>query len=119
MPGSYEVTKSANGLFRFVLKAGNGEVILTSESYKTKAATENAIASVRTNGPLTRRYEKKESDGGKPMFTLKAANGQVIGTSELYATAAARDGGITSVKAHATTRRVIEARSTDSGVRTR
>ena len=98
MAGWFELSKSSNDQFRFVLKAGNGEIILTSELYTTKAAAENGIASVRTNSPLDERYEKKTATNGKFHFNLKAGNHQVIGTSQLYASEASRDKGIASVK---------------------
>lgn len=98
MAGWFELSKSSNDQFRFVLKAGNGEVILTSELYTTRASAENGIASVRTNSPLDERYEKKTATNGKFHFNLKAGNHQVIGTSQLYASEASRDKGIASVK---------------------
>lgn len=58
MAGHFELSKSSDGQFRFVLKASNGEIILTSELYKTRAAAGNGIASVPTNSPLAERYEK-------------------------------------------------------------
>lgn len=51
MPGKFELYKDARGEFRFRLKAGNGEIIATGESYKTKAGAENGIRSVQTNAP--------------------------------------------------------------------
>lgn len=101
MAGTFVLSKATNGQFRFVLKASNGQTILTSELYTTKAAAENGIASVRTNAPADARYERKDAKNGQPMFNLKAANGQVIGTSETYSSAAARDAGIASVTANA------------------
>ena len=98
MAGFFELSNSSDGQFRFVLKAGNGEIILTSELYKTRASAENGIASVQTNSPLDERYEKKVASNGKEHFNLKAGNHQVIGTSQLYASAASRDAGIESVK---------------------
>lgn len=98
MAGWFELSKSSNDQFRFVLKAGNGEITLTSELYTTKAAAENGIASVRTNSPLDERYEKKTATNGKFHFNLKAGNHQVIGSSQLYASEASRDKGIASVK---------------------
>lgn len=84
--------------FRFVLKAGNNETILTSELYTTKQNAVNGIESVRVNSPLDARYERKIAANGQPMFNLKAANGERIGTSETYSSAQARDVGIQSVK---------------------
>lgn len=43
--------KDAAGKWRFRLKAGNGEVIASSEAYESKAACQNGIASVKTNAP--------------------------------------------------------------------
>lgn len=98
MAAYFELSKSKDEQYRFVLKAGNGEIILTSELYKTRASAENGIASVQTNSPLDERYEKKTASNGKEHFNLKAANHQIIGTSQLYASAASRDTGIESVK---------------------
>lgn len=101
MAGKFELYKDKAGEFRFRLKAGNGEIILASEGYKQRASAENGIESVRKNGPIDERYERKETSSGKPMFNLKATNGQVIGTSESYSSEAARDNGIESVKKNA------------------
>lgn len=100
MAGWFELSKSSDGQFRFVLKAGNAEAILTSELYKTKASAENGIASVQTNSPVDARYERKTAANGKFHFNLLAANHQVIGSSQMYASEAARDNGIASVKAN-------------------
>ena len=51
MAGWFELSKSKNDQFRFVLKAGNAETILVSELYTTKAAAQNGIASVQSNSP--------------------------------------------------------------------
>lgn len=98
MAGWYELSKASNGQFRFVLKAGNSETILSSEQYTTKVSAEGGIASVQTNSPLDERYERKNASNGKPMFNLKAGNHQVIGTSQLYSSEKSRDEGIESVK---------------------
>jgi len=101
MAGKFELYKDKAGEFRFRLKAGNGEIILASEGYKQRASAENGIESVRKNAPHDERYERKDTASGKPMFNLKATNGQVIGTSEMYSGASARDNGIESVKKNA------------------
>jgi uncharacterized protein YegP (UPF0339 family) len=100
MAGWFELSKSSDGQFRFVLKAGNAETILTSELYKSRSSAESGIASVQNNSGTEARYERKTSSNGKPFFNLKAANHKVIGTSELYSSEAARENGITSVKAN-------------------
>lgn len=101
MAGKFELYEDKAGEYRFRLKAGNGEIILASEGYKQKSSAENGIASVRKNAPDDARYERKDTSSGKPMFNLKSTNGQVIGTSETYSSASARDAGIDSVKKNA------------------
>lgn len=98
MAGWFELSKSSDGQFRFVLKAGNAETILTSELYKTKASAENGIASVQANCAVDTRYESKTAASGKFHFNLLAGNHQIIGSSQMYASESARDNGITSVK---------------------
>ncbi len=68
MSGWYEVSKSSNGQFRFVLKAANAETILTSELYSTRAGADGGIASVQANSPLDERYEKKIDQGRPPVL---------------------------------------------------
>lgn len=100
MPGWYELSSNDKGQFRFVLKADNGQTILHSEHYETKASAENGIKSVQTNSPQDARYERKDASDGRPYFVLKAGNHQVIGTSQMYKDAASRDNGIESAKAN-------------------
>ena len=103
MNGWFELHHSSDGQFHFVLKAGNAEVIKTSERYTTRAAAENGIASVRTNSPDDARYERKTASDGRHHFNLKAANHQVIGSSQMYASQAGREAGINSVRANGPT----------------
>ena len=90
-----------SGEFYFNLKAGNGEIIGTSEGYKQKASAENGIESVRKNAPEEGRYELKEAKNGKFHFNLKASNGQVILSSQMYASKAGAQGGMESVMKNA------------------
>lgn len=101
MAGVFELKKSKDGQFMFNLKAGNGEVILTSELYHQKASAENGIESVKKNAPDDARYERKSSGKGDPYFVLKAGNGQIIGNSGMYSSTQAMESGIASVKANA------------------
>jgi len=101
MAAKFELKKTTNAQFTFTLKAANGEVILTSEQYVAKASAENGIASVKKNAPDDARYQRKTAKNGKPYFVLAATNGQVIGTSEMYSSTAAIEGGIASVKKNA------------------
>lgn len=99
--GKFVITKRKNDEFQFNLKAGNGQTILSSEGYSSKGACENGIASVKSNATDDAKFERKTSTDGKPYFNLKAGNGQVIGTSEMYESTASRDKGIESVKTNA------------------
>lgn len=99
--GKFVITKRTNGEYQFNLKAGNGQVILTSEGYSSKANCQNGIDSVKTNSQIDERFDRKTASNGKPYFNLKASNGQVIGMSEMYESTSARDNGIESVKTNA------------------
>lgn len=94
----FEIYTDKRGEFRFRLKAGNGQNILASEGYKAKSSCSNGIESVRKNSQLNENYERLESKNGSPYFNLKASNGQVIGTSEMYSSNSAMENGIESVK---------------------
>ncbi|MBT8331212.1 MAG: YegP family protein [Deltaproteobacteria bacterium] len=98
MPGKFELKKTRGGKFTFNLKAVNGRVILTSQSYKTKAAAKNGIKSVCTNCSKDARFEQKASKKGEPYFVLLSGNKQIIGKSEMYSSKASMLKGIASVK---------------------
>ena len=108
MSGWYELSKNAQGLHHFVLKAANGLVILRSETYATAASARGDIASVQVNAPHDERYTLQTSQDGKPYFNLKAANGEIIGTSQMYVSSGARQTGIDSVKTNGPSRDVRE-----------
>jgi len=99
--GTFLISKRKNDEFQFVLKAGNGEVILSSEGYSTKANCINGLESVRRNSQDDSKFEKKEAKDGRTYFNLKATNGQIIGSSQMYASVSGRDNGIESVKKNA------------------
>lgn len=97
MKGYYQLKTTEGGKIHFTLHAGNHEVILSSQLYADKGGAEIGIESTRTNGTHEARYERKLSAKGEPYFLLKAANGQIVGTSEMYGSEASRDNGIRSV----------------------
>ena len=117
------VVKETNTGFKFDLKAGNGEVIATSEVYTTKAACLNGVDSVKNNcvGDVEDqtvenfetvkhpKFELYEDKAGEFRFRLKAKNGEVIATSEGYKTKASCENGIASVKKNAPDAEVVEA----------
>ena len=112
--GKFVIKQTATG-FKFDLKAGNGEVIATSEVYAAEAACLNGIESVRNNcvgeiedqtaeGFETVKHPKFEmylDKAGEYRFRLKARNGEIIATSEGYKAKAGCLNGIDSVKRNA------------------
>jgi len=96
----FEIYIDKRNEFRFRLKAANGQIILASEGYKAKSGCSNGIESVRKNSSGDGNYERLTSKGGSPYFNLKAPNGQVIGTSEMYSSTSGMENGIASVKAN-------------------
>ncbi|MEM6343471.1 MAG: YegP family protein [Bacteroidota bacterium] len=98
----FEIFQSEkSGEFYFRLKAKNGQKILGSEGYTTKSACMNGVESVKKNAGEDGRYERKEAKNGKHHFNLKAGNGQVIGSSQMYESASGMENGIESVKKNA------------------
>ncbi len=109
MAGKFEIKQSKNGKFHFNLKAGNGQIILSSELYESKSACQNGIESIKKNGGEEKRYERKESKNGDPYFILKAGNGQEIGRSEMYSGNAAMENGIQSVMKNAPDADIVDS----------
>ena len=119
--GKFVMKKVPSGI-KFDLKAGNGEIILSSEVYKSKASCKAGLASVIKNaeGPVedqTAEAPKKEKHPkfelytdkkGEYRFRLKATNGQIIGVSEGYTTKKACENGIASVKKNAEDAVIVE-----------
>lgn len=99
--GKFTKYKDKAGEWRFNLKAGNGEKILHSEGYKSESGCDNGIESVKTNSQDDSKYVDLDAKNGQFYFNLKASNGQVIGTSEMYTTESGRDKGNASVKSNA------------------
>lgn len=106
--GKFEITQRKNEEFQFNLKAGNGIIILTSEGYSTKPACKSGIESVKKNAPDDNKYDRLEAKNGKLYFNLKAGNGQIIGTSEMYETISSRENGIESVKKNAPDANIVD-----------
>lgn len=106
--GKFEVYTDKAGEYRFRLKAGNGQNILASEGYSSKAGCENGIESVRENSQDEDRFEVNETSNGGYRFNLKAGNGQVIGTSQTYESESGCANGIESVMKNAPEAEVVE-----------
>ncbi len=102
------IKKRRNGEFQFNLLATNGQIILSSEGYSSKAACLNGVESVKKNAQEDGRFERKEASDGRFYFVLKATNGQVIGQSQMYASKDSRDNGVESVKKNAPDAEVVD-----------
>ncbi|MBN2274304.1 MAG: YegP family protein [Bacteroidales bacterium] len=96
--GKFAIKKGNNDQYYFSLKADNGQVILASQGYSSRSACRKAIKSVKNNSGHDGMFERKQSSNGKFFFNLKAANGKVIGKSEMYESEASRENGVASVK---------------------
>jgi uncharacterized protein YegP (UPF0339 family) len=87
--------------YYFRLKAKNGQIILSSQGYASKSGCKNGIDSVKKNARDEGKFEVKESSNDKLYFNLLAANKQVIGTSQMYASKDGMENGIRSVMENA------------------
>lgn len=93
--------KQSKDKYHFVLKAGNGQVILSSQMYASKSSAMNGIESVKKNCGDDNCFEKKTAKNGKFHFNLKSTNGQIVGSSQMYAAESGMNNGIDSVKKNA------------------
>ena len=120
--GKFVIRKTSTGV-KFDLKAGNGEVIATSEVYASEAACKNGVESVKKNAPVAAvenqtvegyaaekhpKFEVYTDKAGEFRFRLKATNGQIIAVSEGYKAMASCQNGIESVKKNAPEAEVVE-----------
>ena len=121
--GKFVIRETKTGI-KFDLKAGNGEVIATSEVYTSKKSCLGGIASVQKNAPVAAvenqtmegyavekhpKFEVYTDKAGEFRFRLKATNGQIIAVSEGYKAMASCMNGIESVKKNAVDAPVVEA----------
>lgn len=106
--GKFTISKRKNDEYQFNLKAGNGEIILTSEGYTTKANCQKGIESVRINSQDDARYDRRVAVNEKDYFVLKARNGEIIGKSQYYSSKSSMEIGINSVKTNAPTAEIVD-----------
>ena len=93
--------KEGSEKYHFVLKATNGQVILSSQEYKGKSGALNGIESVKTNCNDDNCWDRKTAKDGRVYFNLKSTNGQIIGTSQMYKSESGMENGIESIKTNA------------------
>ena len=119
------VIRATNTGIKFDLKAGNGEVIATSEVYESEASCKKGIESVIKNAPIANvedqtveeivaakcpKFEMYTDKAGEYRFRLKATNGQIIAVSEGYKAKASCENGIASVRKNAEEAEIVDTR---------
>lgn len=117
------VIRTTNTGYKFDLKAGNGEVIATSEVYEALASCKKGVESVIKNAPAAGvenqtaegyeavkhpKFEIYNDNAGEFRFRLKATNGQVIAVSEGYKALAGCENGVESVKKNAADAEIVD-----------
>ncbi len=120
--GKFVIRETATGI-KFDLKAGNGEIIATSEVYESEAACRKGIESVMKNAPIAAledqtvegfatetcpKFEMYTDKAGEYRFRLKAKNGQIIATGEGYKALASCKNGVESVRKNAPEANIIK-----------
>ena len=120
--GKFAIKRVKTGI-KFNLKAGNGELIATSEVYSSESACKNGIESVRKNAPIANledqtvegfealtnpKFEVYTDKAGEFRFRLKARNGEIIAVSEGYTRRSSCLNGIESVRKNAPEADVVE-----------
>ena len=126
--GKFVVKQTKNG-FVFNLKAGNGEIIATSQTYSGEDACMNGIESVRKNAELAKledqtvenfetvtnpKFEVYLDKRGEYRFRLKARNGEIIATGEGYKAKASCFNGIDSIRRNAPESPVVKEEPTEA-----
>lgn len=104
----FTIHQRANGQYYFNLKANNGLIILMSEGYTSKSGCMNGILSAKMNGQDDRSYDKRTTSNGKMYFNIKAGNGMVIGTSQMFNNENSRDSAIEYIKNNINEASIIE-----------
>lgn len=100
-------TSDKNKKHYFRLKAGNGQVILTSQGYSSKSGCDNGVESVKNNSKTLGQFDRKQAKNGKWHFNLLAKNKQIIGSSQMYASKSGMENGIKSVQTNAKKAKVV------------
>ncbi len=106
----FVILQSNDDQIYFTLRAANHEVVLTSETYTSLSAAKNGIEAVRTAAAIPDNFQRRTSTLNEPYFVLRAANHEIIGTSEMYSSVQARDEGIVACSRAAASARVLDGR---------
>ena len=120
--GKFVVKATKTGI-KFDLKATNGQVIASSQIYKTKKSCLAGIASVAKNALIASledqtvegfekqkcpKFEIYQDKKGEYRFRLKATNGQIIAVGEGYVKKPSCLNGIESIRKNSVDAPIIE-----------
>ncbi len=111
MAGTFVIEVGKTGRYRFNLKAGNSQIILSSEQYESKAAAKDGIEAVRKNAADDGSFVRKAAKDGSAYFVIKARNGEILGKNEMYSSKSGMENGIKSVATNAPTAKVVDRSS--------
>jgi uncharacterized protein YegP (UPF0339 family) len=93
-----QIDVGPTGQFRFNVYAKNGQIVLSSEQYKTEAAAWNGAIAVQEAEHDTKDYAIETATDGRYYFTVTADNGQIVGVSQLYTSRESAAAGVASVQ---------------------
>jgi uncharacterized protein len=96
--GKIEIYVGDDAQHYFRVVASNGEKLLRSEGYSSRAAAEKGVESAKKNGVSSKSYRISESEDGQWFYDLVAKNGEIIGTSETYTSKSNAERGMTTLQ---------------------
>lgn len=104
----YEISTSKDGQYRFVFKAPNGEILLTSELFKAKTSALNTIESLKINSMNLENFDILTTKNGKKYFNIKSKNHHILATSQFYNDMESLELGMKLVLKYSQTEKIID-----------
>ncbi|HAF77923.1 MAG TPA: hypothetical protein DCG42_11470 [Maribacter sp.] len=93
-----KIVKDKDGLYQFVLKSDNGQVLLKSIPFNSENETDSTIKDIKalkkSNGKF---FERRTNTDGKFLVELKNSTGKIVGSSGLYTSEAGMENGILNI----------------------
>ena len=108
MVGMFIIKKASNGQFHFELKAGNGEIVLTSMPFSSKHDARNAIESIKRSAREDGLYDRRTSKRIQPYFVLRTQDSEILGISGMFSLVSSRESAIDSVRTMGSTATVLD-----------
>ncbi len=113
MSGAFQLKQSSQGGFFFTLAASNGEVLLSSQIFKTEQEATSAINQVKLHARHSDNFQIRTLSNGQCLFVLMDRSGRIIGSSQIYKSTRAAQDGILAVK-HSASKGTKSTRTTQS-----